>query len=423
MGYLANRLYGAPSERLDVVGITGTNGKTTVSFLIEAMLEEAGMRPGVIGTISHRFGGEAVEAANTTPESSDLHSILIGMAERGATHGIVEVSSHGLAMRRVEAVRFRAGVFTNFSQDHLDFHRTMEDYFRAKSRFFREVLPWGNDGRPVHAVVNLDDPRGNEIAELSEVPIVGYGEASQARVRSKGFEYGPEGCRGEVETPDGPLHIASPLVGPFNGQNILAAVALGWTLGLTPEVMGRGVDGMTRVPGRLERVSGEGEPLVLVDYAHTEDALRNVIRAVAEITRGRLITVFGCGGDRDRTKRPLMGEAAAVGSDIAIVTTDNPRTEDPMEIIAEIEAAVAPLCVRLDDVDTLGSFERGPDALPAYTVIPDRRSAIEAAVLAARARDTVLIAGKGHETYQIVGTTKYPFDDCHEARKALVKRS
>ena len=180
---------------------------------------------------------------------------------------------------------------------------------------------------------------------------------------------------------------------------------------------------MTRVPGRLEKVSGEGEPLVLVDYAHTEDALRNAIRAVAEVTRGRLITLFGCGGDRDRTKRSLMGEAAAAGSDIAIVTTDNPRTEDPMAIIAEIEPAVAPLCVRLDGVDALGPFERGSGAKPAYAVIPDRRAAIEAAVLAARTHDTVLIAGKGHETYQIVGTTKYPFDDAFEARKALEKRT
>jgi UDP-N-acetylmuramoyl-L-alanyl-D-glutamate--2,6-diaminopimelate ligase len=395
LGLLSAAFYGHPSRRLHLIGITGTNGKGTTAFMIEAILTRAGVKAGIIGTLGARLGEEYLPLQFTTPEAVELQRLLLAMAERGITHVAMEVASHALALHRVAGCRFQTAVFTNLTRDHLDFHGDFQNYLAAKARLFEMVEPQGI------SVVNADDPNSRAIASASRAPVITYGIGSPADVRAEEISLGPGGSRFTAYTPSGRIRIFLPLIGRFNVSNALAAVGVATSLGIPLEVVAEALAAMPGIPGRFERVDDGGEVTVVVDYAHTPDSLENVLRAAAEITRGRRIVVFGCGGDRDRTKRPIMGRLAVELSDYAIVTSDNPRSEDPMAIIEEIVAGIP---------DGAGSR---------YEVEVDRRRAIERAVSLARPGDVVIIAGKGHETYQEIKGVRSPFDDRLVAREAL----
>jgi UDP-N-acetylmuramoyl-L-alanyl-D-glutamate--2,6-diaminopimelate ligase len=424
---LASRnYYGRPDARMTMIGVTGTNGKTTLCFLLESILKEAGEKPCVLGTVLYRYGRDEVRADRTTPESLDLYRLLDRFATAGARSCAMEVSSHSLVLRRVAGIDFRLAVFTNLTQDHLDFHRTMEEYFEAKASLFRS-LPTG-----AIAVLNADDPYTARLRDLTRARVVTFGEAA-ADVRLASFRPGPRGGAlsfeigpGVTAAAGGPvsagrrgepagagarmLEIQLPLLGRPNARNAAAAAAAALALGVPPEAVVRGLQSIEGVPGRFERIEAGAPFTVLVDYAHTDDALKNLLDAVREISPRRVITVFGCGGDRDRDKRPKMGFAAAAGSDIVVVTSDNPRTEEPAAIIEEILPGVR------------RALEIGPQAgLPPdrCLVIPDRRDAIRSALALARPGDCVVIAGKGHEPYQILGERTVPFDDREVARELL----
>ena len=406
---LAAAFHGQPSEHLTVVGITGTNGKTTTSYLLASIFEAAGMRCGRIGTIGYRIADREREAPRTTPEAPDLQRMLREMVTQGCTACVMEVSSHALSLRRVDFLRFGAGIFTNLTRDHLDFHRDMEDYFRAKQRLFT-MLP-----ADAVAVTNLDDRRGAEIVAGTARPVT-YAIDAAADVRPGPLAFSLDGLDFEVQTPRGSLHLRSPLVGRPNTYNILAAVAAATALGLPFNAIERGVASLALVPGRFQIVSEPGDTVrVVVDYAHTDDALRNLLETARSLASGRVITVFGCGGDRDRTKRPLMGAVAARLSDLVIVTSDNPRSEDPERIIEEIKRGI------VMPADRAPKGQQAPKTTPCLAIV-DRRAAIERAVQEARAGDLVLVAGKGHEKYQVVGDRVSPFDDVEIARAALARR-
>lgn len=417
LGTMAKNFFGDPSRGLCLIAVVGTNGKTTVTYLIEAILKAAGLPCGVLGTVNYRYPGRVMAAPNTTPESFEMQRILREMADAGISHVVAEVSSHAIDLRRVDDCTFARGVFTNLSQDHLDYHKTMEAYFQAKRRFFAEVLPAGtHEGRPA-MVVNGDDPWGRRIlADLAQdkrLDVVTYGLDAASTVCATESSFDLEGIKAVLSLNGDPLEVRSPLLGSFNLANIMAAAAAAFSLAVPKEKIAAGIAALKNVPGRLEKVGEKGRPAVFVDYAHTEDALTRVLETLSPLRKGRIITVFGCGGDRDRTKRPRMGAAAARGSDLAVVTSDNPRTEDPLAIIAEIEKG---MCVpKLADLSLAGT-RRG------YVVIPDRREAIAAAIAAADEDDIVLIAGKGHEDYQIVGAKKFPFDDRVVASQELARR-
>jgi len=391
----AANFYGHPTKELTLAGVTGTNGKTTVTYLLESIWKEEGRNPGVIGTIEYRFGGNKVEAPMTTPESLDLMRMFREMRDASVDCAAMEVSSHALDRRRVLECHFDAAVFTNLTQDHLDYHGTIENYFGAKKRLFTELLR-ESAKKEKFSVVNIDDPYGAEIAKDAPGTVITYSlRDTGATVSAAGFRVSGEGIAARLATPWGGVQINSPLFGEHNMSNILAASAAALALGSSPAAVERAVSGFTAVPGRLERVDNPLGFNVLVDYAHTPDALKNVLQAVRPLTSGKVILVFGCGGDRDRTKRPKMGRIGRELSDVLIVTSDNPRTEQPEEIIDEIEQGV---------------IGHGASGKP-YFRITDRKEAIRMAVGMAGKNDTVLIAGKGHEDYQIIGTTKYPFDD------------
>ncbi|HVY55009.1 MAG TPA: UDP-N-acetylmuramoyl-L-alanyl-D-glutamate--2,6-diaminopimelate ligase [Thermodesulfobacteriota bacterium] len=402
----AANYYGHPTKELTLAGVTGTNGKTTVTYLLESIWKEEGRNPGVIGTIEYRYGGSKVEAPMTTPESLDLMRMFREMRDAGVDCAAMEVSSHAIDRKRVLECHFDAAVFTNLTQDHLDYHGTIENYFGAKKRLFTELLS-ASDKKDKFSVINIDDPFGVEIAKDAPGSLVTYSlRDTSASVSAAGFRVSGEGIRARLSTPWGGAEIESPLFGEHNLSNILAASAAALSLGSSPEAVERAVSGFTAVPGRLERVENPLGFQVLVDYAHTPDALKNVLLAVRPLTAGKLILVFGCGGDRDRTKRPKMGGIGRELSDVLIVTSDNPRTESPEEIIDEIERGVL-----------------GPGALDKpYFRITDRKEAIRKAVGIAGKNDTVLIAGKGHEDYQIIGTTKHPFDDRAVTRELLKEK-
>ena len=396
---IATRFYGEPSRRLALVGITGTNGKTTTSYLARSVIEAGGIRCGLIGTIDYRIGDRTYPAPNTTPESLDLQQLIAELVGVGAGACVMEVSSHALALGRTEGCEFRAAAFTNLTQDHLDFHGSMDAYFAAKLLLFKGLAP------DAAAVVNDDDGRAGEVTRNTRARVITTGLSERAAVRPAGpVRHGLDGLAFPVETPAGRIELRSPLVGKHNVYNILTAVGLGVALGIGPEAISSGIASMQAVPGRMEKVEA-GQPFgVVVDYAHTEDALARLLEAVREVAPKRVITVFGCGGDRDRTKRPRMGAAAAAGSDLVIVTSDNPRTEDPQAIIAEIEAGM------------------GRAATP-HVVIADRAAAIDAAIGSAEAGDMVVLAGKGHEDYQVLGEQKVHFDDREQARLAIRRRA
>ncbi len=401
---LATAYWGHPSRALTVVGITGTNGKTTTSYLVEALLRAGGEKTGIIGTIQYRIGDEATPAGQTTPEAVELQAILARMRDASVRGVAMEVSSHALALWRVDGVDFDVAVFTNLTQDHLDFHGTFDAYRRAKRRLFELLAASRKPGRT--AVVNVDDVAGAAMIAGLRVPTVTFGLGPTAMVRPLHFETSIEGIRMTVATPRGRVEVRSPLIGEHNVMNLLGATGCGVALGMAPDVVGQALGGVTAVRGRFERVD-VGQPfLVVVDYAHTPDALERVLTAARGLARGRLGVVFGCGGDRDRGKRPVMGQIAARLADRVWVTSDNPRSERPEAIIAEI----------LDGIRRAGAE---PERC---ATMPERDQAIQDALHWARAGDCVVIAGKGHETSQLVGSDVLPFDDREVARRVLTQR-
>jgi UDP-N-acetylmuramoyl-L-alanyl-D-glutamate--2,6-diaminopimelate ligase len=406
---LAAAYWKHPSEELVLVGITGTNGKTTTSYLLASIFEAAGIRCGRIGTIGYRVGAGEVEAARTTPEAPELQRMMRDMVAQGCGACAMEVSSHALALHRVDYLRFSAAIFTNLTRDHLDFHRDMEAYFAAKRRLF-DMLPPGAIG-----AANLDDRRGPEFASGAPRPVT-YAIDAAADVRPGPLTFSLDGLEFDVRTPRGTLHVRSSLVGRPNAYNILAAVATAMALDLPFSAIETGVAAVDSVPGRFQVVSSPGDPVrVVVDYAHTDDALKNLLETARPLASGRIITVFGCGGDRDRTKRPLMGAVAARLSDLVIVTSDNPRSENPDLIIDEIKRGI------VVPPDRAAKGQPPPRSTPSIA-LPDRREAIERAIHEARPGDLVLIAGKGHEKYQEIGDRVLPFDDVDVARTALGRR-
>jgi len=414
---LADRFFGHPSEAMTVIGITGTNGKTTTSYLIESILREAGCTVGVIGTVNYRYAGQVFDNPVTTPESLDLQRILAQMRDAGVTHVVMEVSSHALDLHRVDHCGFDVGLFMNFSQDHLDYHKTMESYWASKKKLFTELLPRGPKASRAAAVVNTDDARGKELLQCKDLRLISVGldESNAIRPEFRGQDL--SGISGKIHTPAGVVEIRSPLVGRHNRENILCAVGAAIAMDLPLESVKRGIAMTTRIPGRLEPVTDRPGANIYVDYAHTPDALENVVISLRAVTRGKLICVFGCGGDRDRGKRPLMGRIAAGRCDLAVVTSDNPRSEPPMQIIEQVLTGVLQATRRQYRAAELtdGFSENG------YLVEPDRRRAIRAAIRAAGPEDVVLIAGKGHETYQILKDGTVHFDDREEARRALAQ--
>jgi UDP-N-acetylmuramoyl-L-alanyl-D-glutamate--2,6-diaminopimelate ligase len=378
-----------------MVGITGTKGKTTLTYLLEAVLEKAGFAAGVIGTINYRRPGFAREAVRTTPEAPDLQRMLAEMLEAGVTHCIMEVSSHALDRGRVAGIGFDVAVFTNLSGDHLDYHRTMEEYFEAKRKLF--FL----NGKKQTAVVNDDDPWGRKLIEELPMTTIGFGLGTTALVRAERPRLDGLGIEALIRYPGGQIAVTSPLSGKHNLYNILAAFSTALALGIPPTVIRDGIAAMSQVPGRFERVENSLGFHVYVDYAHTDAALRSILETARELRPARLLLVVGAGGDRDRSKRPRMGEAAGELADRVFLTSDNPRSEDPLAILKEIEK---------------GLLKSGARA---YALIPDRRQAIAAALAEARKGDIVIIAGKGHETYQEIAGSKFPFSDVETAREIL----
>lgn len=392
LAHAAAVLFGEPSRRLSVVGITGTNGKTTTTYLLDSVLRAAGMTTGVIGTVGTRVAGEVLPASRTTPESRDLQETLARMVDAGVGAVAMEVSSHAIDLHRIDAVRFAVAAFTNLSQDHLDYHRTLEEYFGVKARLFEDMPAAGR-------VVNVDDEYGRRLAACADTTWT-VGRSPDATVRAEGVRLSADGSIFALVAPAGTAEVRLPLAGDFNVSNALIAAACAFALGIGLEDVVRGLEEAPQVPGRLERVDA-GQPFsVLVDYAHTPDGLAKAIAAVRGFTPGRVITVFGCGGDRDPEKRPLMGAIAGRLSDTAVVTSDNPRTEDPVGIILQIEDGMA-----------------GTGAERIIEV--DRRRAIVLALGMAKAGDSVLIAGKGHEDYQVFADRTVHFDDREIAREEL----
>jgi UDP-N-acetylmuramoyl-L-alanyl-D-glutamate--2,6-diaminopimelate ligase len=409
LAWLAAAYFGNPSDELTLVGITGTNGKTTTSYLLAAIFEAAGVRCGRIGTVGYRVGDREVEAARTTPEASELQRMLREMVAERCGACVMEVSSHALSLHRADALRFSAAIFTNLTRDHLDFHRDMEDYFAAKRRLF-ELLGPGAIG-----VSNLDDRRGAALAAISPRPVT-YAIDAPADVRPARLTLSLDGLAFELRTPRGTLQIRSPLVGRPNAYNILAAAATAMALDVPFSAIERGIAGLAHVPGRFQLVSTPQDDVrVVVDYAHTDDALKNLLETARPLAAGRVITVFGCGGDRDKTKRPLMGAVAARLSDLVIVTSDNPRSENPDRIIDEIKRGI------VMPADRAPKGQPPPRSTPCLA-IADRKAAIDRAIHDARAGDLVLVAGKGHEKYQVIGDKVLPFDDVEVAQSALGRR-
>jgi UDP-N-acetylmuramoyl-L-alanyl-D-glutamate--2,6-diaminopimelate ligase len=415
MSLLAAAFYGQPTAGLPTVGITGTNGKTTTSYLVEGILEQGGLPAAVLGTISYRFGAVSLPAPNTTPESVDLQRTLRELVDLGARSVVMEVSSHSLEQHRADGCHFDVAVFTNLTRDHLDYHLDMESYFASKLRLFTDLVTPDPVKPARRAVVNLDDPYGPRIKAAASCPVLTYAMDGEADVSVAEVDFSVHGISCRLRTPRGELSLVSDLLGRFNLYNILAAVTTGYALGLSDAAIRAGIEGHLKVPGRVERVENDKGITVLVDYAHTGDALENVLATVSELKTARIITIFGCGGDRDKGKRPVMGEIAARYSDLAIITSDNPRTEEPLSIMADVRAGIAPLNLKEYTLEDLaGGFgEKG------FAAIESRREAVRAAILAARPGDIVVLAGKGHEDYQIVGTEKFHFDDREEAAQAL----
>jgi len=394
----AANFFGRPSRKLTVVGVTGTKGKTTVTHILESILQEAGFRPGLIGTISYRGPGFSDEAQRTTPEAPDIQRLLRRMVEAGASHVLLEVSSHALDLKRVWGVEFDVAIFTNLSGEHLDYHGSLEEYFEAKKKLF--FL----NSKKRTAVVNVDDPYGRRLLEELPMKTITFGFDAAAIVRAADFSFGRDGLRLTAEYPGGRMELRSPLLGRHNLYNILAALSAGLALNIPLPGISAGIARMSGVPGRLEKVDNEEGLLVFVDYAHTDSALRSLLETARGLNPSRVILVFGAGGDRDRSKRERMGAAAAELADWTFLTSDNPRSEDPAAILAEIEK---------------GFQQKGSKN---FTSLADRREAIARALTFARKGDIVLVAGKGHERIQVIKDQRLPFNDVEVIREVLALR-
>jgi UDP-N-acetylmuramoyl-L-alanyl-D-glutamate--2,6-diaminopimelate ligase len=407
---LAATFYGYPANGARLIGITGTNGKTTTSYLLESIWREAGIRVGLIGTINYRYNGNSFEAPLTTPDSPELMRIIREMRDAGITDIILEVSSHSLDQERTVGLHWSRALFTNFSRDHLDYHTTMDEYFLAKSRLFTSL--GGSQGEDqAKAVINVDDPKGRALERMTAVPVVSYGLGVDCVVRAVDIDCALDGVRFTMVTPLGSVPISSCLLGRINVYNILGAAATAYSLDLELAAVARGIEALTYVPGRLQPVKNSRGLSVFVDYAHSPDALDKALQTLKPFALGRLITVFGCGGDRDRGKRPEMGKVAGGLSDLVVLTSDNPRREDPAQIAREIEAGVREAGLR-----NLESYP--PRNARGYRIVLDRRKAIRDAINMATDKDIILIAGKGHEEYQIIGSRKISFDDVEEVERA-----
>lgn len=402
MPAIASAFYHQPSSKLRLCGVTGTNGKTTTTYLLKHLCERAMLRCGLIGTVRYEIGDEIVPSTHTTPQSLDLQALLAQMRDSGCKAAVMEVSSHALAQERVGGIEFDAAVFTNLTQDHLDFHRSLQAYFEAKARLFTEILPQQTKKRPV-AVVNIDDRYGAELCQLlpKSVRLITYGVGNRADFRASNFKTEAAGTSYQLDAQDRSYLVRLPLIGRFNIYNSLAALAASSAMGVQLRAAVLSLATAPAVPGRVQLVPAKRNYQVYVDYAHTDDALTNVIRTLRELNPRRLIVVFGCGGDRDKAKRPLMGQVAEQGADLSIITSDNPRSEDPSAIIRDIKKGY-----------------QGNN----YEVVVDRREAIERAVSLAQPRDIILIAGKGHENYQQFAKTTITFDDVQVAKAAIEAR-
>jgi UDP-N-acetylmuramoyl-L-alanyl-D-glutamate--2,6-diaminopimelate ligase len=391
--------YEDPASKLKLVGITGTNGKTTTAWLMESIYRHAELHSCLAGTLGMQIGPRIFPSERTTPEASDLMRFLYQALKEGCTHGVMEVSSHSLALKRVFGTKFIVGVFMNLTRDHLDFHKDMETYFQAKKLFFSSENRNGIES----AVINTDDPFGKRLENEVDCPVMRFGFRKPAEIRVLEYKSRTDGMDLDLGTPEGPIRLHSDLIGHPNAYNIMAATGSALCLGIEIEKIQRGIEALKNVPGRLELVDAGQDFTVIVDYAHSPDALENLLKTVSRLPHARVITVFGCGGDRDRTKRPIMGKIAINLSDLVLATSDNPRSEDPLDILAEIEPGLKS-----------GSAQ--------YEIIPDRQRAIHRAISIAHKGDIVVIAGKGHEDYQIIGNRVIPFDDRKQARELIEKR-
>lgn len=403
MALAAAEVQGHPSRELQLVGITGTNGKTTTAYLIASIPEAAGEPVAMTGTVEYRLGKERFKADRTTPEATDMQRLLRQAVEIGCRTAVMECSSQAMDFHRCDELEYAVAVFTNLTRDHLDYHQTMENYWYAKQRLFDGRL----GTRPRNSVINVDDPYGVELADKLEregLNVIRYAVKKHADVTAHDAEFSLEGMKFQLLTSGTEREFRSPLVGAPHIYNTLAAVASGLALGYSLDVITAALENCTGAPGRFERVSHDGDFSVVVDYAHSDDALLNVLRTAREVVKGRIITVFGCGGDRDRTKRAPMGEAAGSLSDVVILTSDNPRTEDPEQILSDAEEGIK---------------KTGKP----YRKIADRTEAIHEAIAEATTGDLVLIAGKGHEDYQIIGREVFHFDDKEVARAALAQKA
>jgi len=390
--------YQDPASRLKLVAVTGTNGKTTTTYLLDSIFTHAGIRACLGGTIEMKTASKSIHSRHTTPEASDLAQFLHLALTEGCTHGTLEVSSHSLALKRVFGTKFRVAVFMNLTRDHLDFHRDIEDYFDAKRLLFSRE----NGNGVESAVINTDDPYGKKLEEYFHGDVLRFGFNPDADIRVLGCQTRADGTELVLATPGGNASFKTGLIGRHNVYNIMAATGAALRLQIDPEKIREGIESMPGVAGRFERVDAGQDFTVIVDYAHTPDALENLLSLVSQLPHERILTVFGCGGDRDKSKRPVMGSIAARCSDLSIVTSDNPRSEHPLDIIKDIETGM----------------HEGPGI---YRIVPDRREAIEQAVVEAGKGDIVVIAGKGHEDYQIVGDLRNPFDDRQVSRDLIRK--
>jgi UDP-N-acetylmuramoyl-L-alanyl-D-glutamate--2,6-diaminopimelate ligase len=395
LALMAVNFYDHPAARLKTIGITGTKGKTTITYILEEILKAAGFQPGVVGTVEYRWLGKQISAERTTPEAPDIQGILKQMVKDGVSHCLMEVSSHSLDLKRVWGLGFDLAIFTNLSGEHLDYHQTMENYFEAKKKLF-----FLNHKRQA-SIVNVDDPWGEKL--LSELPMktISFGFKPEAVVRAEKFNINHSGMTATVSYPGGQLTFSSPLIGKHNLYNFLAAISAALVLSIPVPAIVKGINSLKTIPGRFEKVANNLDLNIIVDYAHTDGALQNLLESVKSLNPRKVILVFGCGGDRDRLKRPRMGEVAARLADWTIITSDNPRSEDPENIMTEIEQGFK----------KLGHHN--------YEKTSDRKKAIEAAILMARKGDWVVIAGKGHESHQIFKDRTIPFSDVETASEIL----
>ncbi len=396
LAQISNQFYENPSEKLITIGITGTNGKTTSTYLIKSVLEANNIDTGLIGTLNYIIGSKKYSAPNTTPESLDLQRYLSEMLECRSKAVVMEVTSHAAFLKRIHDISFDIGIFTNLTQDHLDFHKDFDEYLKAKFSFFENMY---NNGKTPMGIINIDDKYGSYFIENLNIPVLTYGISNSADISISNYKLHQNGCSFTIKHPKGLIDIESRLKGKFNLYNILTSFAVGYHLNLDLGKVKLGIESISNINGRFESVNCGQDFSVLVDYAHTPDALERIITTAREFTTNKIIIVFGCGGDRDKTKRSIMGSIASRLSDICIVTSDNPRTENPTNIINDILAGI--------------------DNDKSYIIEPDRRSAIEMALKTAKKDDTVIIAGKGHEDYQIIGENRIHFDDKEEVRNIL----